>query len=586
MKNKKALILSIVAIVALVCITVGISLAFFNYAQAGTTDNTLETGSITFLYTETSTVGRGIAIEDAFPVSNEEGKALTGEGNVFDFNIGATKSGNNQKIDYEITARKSEDSTLSEEVVVMYLTKVNGVNEEEVLLDKYNNLTQTEKTSSYTEKTLYKTKVFASDDTANQDYRLRMWITNDGSFKQEDMGKTFTVTVNVYANATVVTDSQVAFESNTNIETLSVNNSNLEKVENKDYDYETVLDEGTTSTTIEINTENPNATIDIENVTSNYAYTNIIQKTSTTRTLENLVTGNNYFKITIISENDKVEDEYVVKVQVGNDKFSEVILNNNTLVTTNPTLTTASSEANENGLYSSTDTNTGEPTYYFRGNVENNYVSFAGLTWRIVRINEDGTVRLILQDGINNNATYKFNTAYNSYKYIYYTNSGTIKPTVDSWYQSNLSSYSDKIATGNYFCEQAKVKYSSSYTSGSATMAVYTDYTPDFKCSTDGNGKGVVNSNIGLITYDEMVYAGGYCYISNSAYYLNNSTSYWSMSPAGFDLGNAFAWYMYTAGSIDGNSVDITFAVRPVINLNADIAVTGTGTSTDPYVVE
>ena len=34
-------------------------------------------------------------------------------------------------------------------------------------------------------------------------------------------------------------------------------------------------------------------------------------------------------------------------------------------------------------------------TYYYRGKVSNNYVKFAGYYWRIVRINGDGTIRLI-----------------------------------------------------------------------------------------------------------------------------------------------------------------------------------------------
>ena len=34
-------------------------------------------------------------------------------------------------------------------------------------------------------------------------------------------------------------------------------------------------------------------------------------------------------------------------------------------------------------------------SYYYRGNVTNNYVKFAGFYWRIVRINGDGTVRVI-----------------------------------------------------------------------------------------------------------------------------------------------------------------------------------------------
>ena len=34
-------------------------------------------------------------------------------------------------------------------------------------------------------------------------------------------------------------------------------------------------------------------------------------------------------------------------------------------------------------------------SYYYRGNVTNNYVKFAGYYWRIIRYNGDGTVRVI-----------------------------------------------------------------------------------------------------------------------------------------------------------------------------------------------
>ena len=43
-------------------------------------------------------------------------------------------------------------------------------------------------------------------------------------------------------------------------------------------------------------------------------------------------------------------------------------------------------------------------SYYYRGNVTNNYVKFAGFYWRIVRINGDGTVRVIY-DGTSAHAT-------------------------------------------------------------------------------------------------------------------------------------------------------------------------------------
>ena len=50
----------------------------------------------------------------------------------------------------------------------------------------------------------------------------------------------------------------------------------------------------------------------------------------------------------------------------------------------------------ESVLASTTD-DFGE-TYYFRGVVENNYVNFAGMCWRIVRIQGDSNIKLVLED--------------------------------------------------------------------------------------------------------------------------------------------------------------------------------------------
>ena len=266
------------------------------------------------------------------------------------------------------------------------------------------------------------------------------------------------------------------------------------------------------------------------------------------------------------------------------------ILSSNTLITDTPTLTTSSNNTSDkSGLYKSTATNTGKPTYYFRGNIENNYVSFAGFTWRIVRINEDGTIRIIMQDGINSNAQYRFNSNRNNYIYMYYTNSQA-KTTLDTWYQKNIGSKSDldqNVASGNYYCEQAKIKYSSDFKSGSATMTTFFSYTPDFKCTTDGNGKGVVNASVGLLSYDEVVYAGGYRELSNSNYYLYSNKNFWMMSPAGNLSGNSYVWHVTTTGAINYDYVNVNYAIRPVIILIADIKISdGDGTKDNPFVVE
>ena len=44
-------------------------------------------------------------------------------------------------------------------------------------------------------------------------------------------------------------------------------------------------------------------------------------------------------------------------------------------------------------------------SYYFRGNVQNNFVSFAGMCWRIVRITGDGSIKLALYDYSSANCT-------------------------------------------------------------------------------------------------------------------------------------------------------------------------------------
>ncbi len=269
--------------------------------------------------------------------------------------------------------------------------------------------------------------------------------------------------------------------------------------------------------------------------------------------------------------------------------LSNEILVNNTLITNSPDLTTSSNNTSDkNGLYKSTDTNTGEPTYYFRGNVENNYVSFAGYTWRIVRINEDGTIRIVMQDGINNNEYITFNSDYNNYTYMYYSNSNA-QTQLNSWYQTNIGSKSDlvnKVVSDNYYCEQAKAKYDSSYTSGSASMIVYSSYTPNFKCTTDGNGKGQVSASVGLLSYDEVVYAGGYYGQNNSNYYLYNNKFFWTMSPAGFSGSYSDVWRVSSTGDVYSSDVNITRALRPVLILKADTLATGTGTSNNPYVIK
>ena len=589
--KKKQVLLTLLGVISLIVITVGVTYAFFNYAKEGTTDNTIQTGSITFLYTEVSGVGKGISLTEAYPVADSIGKVQVGEGKVFDFKVTSNIS-MNSSIGYQVTARKKTGSTLDDSAVKVYLTEVNGT-EQELLLSKYSELSQTDRVDAnkYTEKVLYESRVPANTSNYEKNFRLRMWVSDDTDFSDGSMNdKTFTLTVNVYADGKVVTSEEQNSYSNASIKSVSVDNTELTKVINKDYQYETTLPEGTTSTTLDIETENKYATVTVERIDSlAYSQTNSnVKKLSTKKTLD-LNSGDNYFKVTVTSENKETINEYKIKISVT--ESVSIFGKQYSVIQKEPTLTTSSNNTNdESGLYKSTDTNTGEPTYYFRGNVKNNYVSFAGFIWRIVRVNEDGTIRIIMQDGINNNATYQFVSNSDYFSRMYYTNS-QIRSTLNSWYQENIggnSELSNNIVSGNYYCEQAKAKLDDSYYG--AAMSTYTNYTPDFKCALDNNKKGLIESSVGLLSYDEVTYAGGYYAKANSDYYLYNpSASCWTVSPSGFSGYVATVWIIAgknRIGRIDSTNVAGSNQIRPVINLKSDVQVSGTGTKDSPFIVE
>ena len=115
----------------------------FTYTKLGTTDNTVTTGTLKFLYTENTGVKTGVKISNALPISDTQGKALDGDNNVFDFSIEATNTGT-EAIPYEVTLRKKNTSTLGEDYVKVYLTDRTESQELSVLEPtKYSELAQT-----------------------------------------------------------------------------------------------------------------------------------------------------------------------------------------------------------------------------------------------------------------------------------------------------------------------------------------------------------------------------------------------------------------------------------------------------------
>ncbi|MBQ7137145.1 MAG: hypothetical protein IJO43_04145 [Bacilli bacterium] len=350
----------------------------------------------------------------------------------------------------------------------------------------------------------------------------------------------------------------------------------------------------------------------------------------------------------------------------------------------------AASDTNGKGLYyTSTNTEDNKKTYYFRGDVDNNYVSFGktnvekfvcmyngeeithydGVTeldegtcahvcklsdgkyvtggyfpdwfctdnlggtymgavasrqtvyveesrlWRVVRINEDGSVRLITADTVGETS---FNSSAGDNAYVGYmygtpgsasysdthknAKNSIIKTYLDNWYNSNLSSYSSYLADAG-FCNDRSVAPTAGVWAEFDTALGYgtndTSYgltgrgnQPQFKCpqnndlftlASSSKGNKSLTYPVGLLTIDEVRYAG----LSNT--YLNNDTYWWTMTPDlyyGIGPGAAVKFF---ANGINGGPVASDLGVRPVINLNSNVIIEengANGTISNPYVIK
>ena len=567
MDNRKKYFYLSLAIVSILVITTCVTYAFFNYSRSGTTENSITMGDITFIYDEIDKVGRGINLENALPMSDSDAMKLTGEGNAFNFKI-KSHTPEGIVIPYIITARKKGDNIGN--IIKVSLTEViDSVTEEEVLPPTYYNaLDDFDET---VDKVIKIMQVPENSNNYEKNFRLRMWISN------KDINGN-TVNIGEYSNK--------EFELKINVESKGRQVAAQEP--ESDGSYSSILPANTSNKGIILAWEytgSGNTPTSFPNKTDGYIATKVICNGKT-----GIFDNDNWALYLPIVTGESVNCT-VTFADVNYQGLARMVLNENTLVVTPPRLNNTSA-GDTSGLYASTDTNSGNTTYYFRGNVTNNIVDFAGFTWRIVRINEDGTVRLIMETGINNTA-YPYQSGNNKIKYMYFSthdaNATTAKTRLDDWYKTNITDkgYGDKVSTGGYFCEQAKVASNSSHISASgANMLVYNanGFKPDFKCVTDANNHGIVETNVGLITYDEVVYAGGYPNIDNTNYYLYTNYDFWTMSPAGiYSDGRALIWHSLKNLTFYG--AEYNLRLRPVINLKANVTATK-NQSTGHYVVD
>ena len=368
-------------------------------------------------------------------------------------------------------------------------------------------------------------------------------------------------------------------------------------------------------------------------------------------------------KIYAISKGCSSEDGTSVK------KGYETILANNGGVASMTTLTSTdfatATTASDKGMYKAQD-DLGM-SYYFRGVVDNNWVKYGKYTkdmyncnngtisatdtgnsctkiassgddiyWRIIRINGDGSIRMIYSGVTPPTESTKvikttdtslgnspFNQKYNSAEYVGYmyeigkqhgtSQSSDIKTYLDNWY----ANYTDLNKTGTKITDQiycndrtastTDVAYSTTnYTTLTSWNSTGTNYyygangrvwnnpvSPDYKCpvasdkftTTTAKGNGKLSYPVGLISVDEITFAGLPAGRANNSFYLYTRDYYWAGSPYDFFGSSSIEFRVGGGGDLGSNDVYYVRGVRPVVSLSSKVKLSGNGTYNDVYVV-
>ncbi len=218
------------------------------------------------------------------------------------------------------------------------------------------------------------------------------------------------------------------------------------------------------------------------------------------------------------------------------------VLKNNTVINdTDYTKTT------QDGLYY-LKRNNEENTFYFRGTNVNNNITFANKEWKIVRINKDGSIKLVLNDSIGT-------STYNN-----------IDTTLNTWYNSNIkgSDYEKYVVQDNY-CNDTTLSYKR-----------VTSNKPKLKCNN------TTKKSIGILSVDEVMLSNAIYNSTTKTSYLDSSTNTYTLTPA--QTNNDVFSFGGTKQISIVNKTD-TLGIRPSITITKDANLSGEGSTSNKYKV-
>ena len=186
---------------------------------------------------------------------------------------------------------------------------------------------------------------------------------------------------------------------------------------------------------------------------------------------------------------------------------------------------------------------------YLKGAQDSNYIWFDGFLWRIMGINEGGSIRMITEENVTAIPWGASNTA------LDYDNS-----YVNDW-------------LNDYFYPRLKDK--DLLVNQTWCSEVTTD--SNSRRTTCKNNLSKVQKTVGLSSIDEYNLASG------QSSYLLNLQHYWTLTPQA----TGYVHIVNATGPLNSYPCSNSYGVRPVINLIDSITISsGTGTLQDPFIIE
>ena len=657
-KNKTNKVLIILGILIGILSLLGISYAIWVLKLQQTNFNIVNSSCLKLnLINEKNDIN----IENAYPLLNEEGKSLT----PYEFTIENTCD---LFVSYSVNLEVLDETTLPIKYVSVLL------NEEGVQrLSSFDTVESTLKNISIS-KELYKGGIGAGE---TNNYKLRLWLSEDvGPEDTDAMNKLFNAKVTVTASAGIydplkqgydtISDAILANEYQTSPE---ISKQKIAEKQSPDF-----------TKTAPILIWNENKSNSLNSVTATMPHPDLVALKDTDERFKNLTSenvllpiGTSYtfnkdtgkYTITNVQQVDPTTLKYggatkyyfcdasyvtnssdVIVIYKGTSGRSSIYEITGASITDGIATgsggtsfktrkynlkgylmnqTENESDKSDKGLYQMEDDD--GISYYYRGSVNNNYVKYAGVYWRIIRINGDGSVRL-LYAGTTANASGSglniksaaFNSKRNNPAYVGYMygstlntsyektnaneNDSNIKKELDNWYKTHiLGTSNESVIADAGFCNDRSLDSGNGYSATGSNInygpwrRYYKTKQPTLKCaqtndlftlSTNTKGNKALTYPIGLITIDELMlsgYADGY--INKSAYTYSTS-HYWTLSPSLFNVpsGAAYEFDMLGSGYPNANWVDYGFGVRAVVNLSSDAKISGgIGTASNPFLI-